>query len=153
MGYAASVAQWNTTAMRAVFEYFAELTADCTFNTSVILLENLGTQGVRSADTSATSVASEERQDAILAAPAIWWQGDDADATAKAQDFGIKIQDAINAGRPSSAGPRHVYVNYAIGTESVPDIYGYDVDRVNKLKALKQQWDPENKFGFYAPLA
>lgn len=46
----------------------------------------------------------------------------------------------------------HSYVNYAHGDESLQEMYGFESWRLEKLRALKTLWDPEGKFGFYAPI-
>jgi FAD/FMN-containing dehydrogenase len=44
----------------------------------------------------------------------------------------------------------HVYVNEALGDEGPASWYGEE--NLPRLVALKQQWDPENKFGAGAPI-
>ena len=44
------------------------------------------------------------------------------------------------------------YVNYATGDETLEMLYGYETRRLDKLKALKKEHDPENRFRFYAPI-
>lgn len=55
---------------------------------------------------------------------------------------GSKVQDG--------SASYHSYVNYAYGGESLEDIYGKE--NLERLKKLKKEYDPENKFGFYAPI-
>jgi hypothetical protein len=38
-----------------------------------------------------------------------------------------------------------VYMNFAVGDESVEEMYGGE-ERVAKLKEIKEKWDPERKF-------
>ena len=45
-----------------------------------------------------------------------------------------------------------LYPNFAFGNETLKELYG-EGERVEKLKALKNQWDPENVFCHYLPLA
>lgn len=45
-----------------------------------------------------------------------------------------------------------VYIGYATGTETVEQIYGRDKCKLNKLKAIKNKYDPHGRFGFYAPV-
>lgn len=49
--------------------------------------------------------------------------------------------------------PKRSYVNYAQGNETVQEIYGYEQWRINKLKGLKQKYDPRGQFNFFAPIA
>ena len=45
-----------------------------------------------------------------------------------------------------------VDVNYANGDETLEEMYGHEGWRLEKLRRLKKEWDPENRFGFYAPI-
>jgi hypothetical protein len=42
------------------------------------------------------------------------------------------------------------YVNYAHGDEG-PEAW-YDVNKLERLAALKRKWDPEERFSFYQPV-
>ncbi|CAI4218385.1 unnamed protein product [Parascedosporium putredinis] len=53
----------------------------------------------------------------------------------------------------SGEGQQNSYVNYAVGDETLAEIYGSAPWRVEKLKRLKSQYDPQGKFNFYLPLA
>lgn len=59
---------------------------------------------------------------------------------------------------------RHTYVNYAVGSETPEELYGYVTTlrsrtqltrtrheewRISKLRALKEKYDPENRFGYF----
>lgn len=44
------------------------------------------------------------------------------------------------------------YVNYAGGYESLESRYGYDSWRLERLRALKKEYDPRNKFAWYNPI-
>lgn len=43
----------------------------------------------------------------------------------------------------------HAYVNYAHGDESLEEMYGFEEWRVERLRGLKREWDPEGRFNFY----
>jgi FAD/FMN-containing dehydrogenase len=47
----------------------------------------------------------------------------------------------------------HSYVNYAHGDEKLESLYGYEPWRLEKLRALKKEYDPKGKFSFYAPIS
>lgn len=54
----------------------------------------------------------------------------------------------------SGYGRLQQYSNYGHGTninDPVEAMYGYDEWRLNKLRALKKQYDPENWFRWYQP--
>jgi hypothetical protein len=150
MGSGASLPTWNMTALRNAYNVFSNMTADSRFDTSVLLLENYGMQGVKAVDAASTSLAIEERQYPIVANPTIWWEGTDPKTTADGYAYGEKIRSSFFAG--VGKAKKHTYVNYAIGTESFEQMYGYEDWRVKKLKSLKKTLDPKNRFGYYNPI-
>ncbi|KAI1811313.1 hypothetical protein GGS20DRAFT_563641 [Poronia punctata] len=73
-----------------------------------------------------------------------------AHLTDVANQWAADIRDMWDAGQP---GVNVVtYVNYANGTESLESIYGYDSWRLERLTALKEAYDPLNKFRYYNPI-
>lgn len=44
------------------------------------------------------------------------------------------------------------YVNYAAGYESLEGRYGPESWRMEKLRGLKTEYDPDNKFAWYNPI-
>ncbi|KAL1594467.1 hypothetical protein SLS60_010227 [Paraconiothyrium brasiliense] len=151
MGSGTSLPLWNTTAARAAFDIFTNLTADPRFSQSVFLLENYGMQGVQAVDPGSTSLSLEERQYPAVANPTIWWNGSAALGQADAEAYGEQIRQALFSGLPEGA-KKHTYVNYAVGTEHFNQMYGYDTTRVQSLKALKKVYDPNDRFGYYNPV-
>ncbi|KAK0724875.1 hypothetical protein B0H67DRAFT_657667 [Lasiosphaeris hirsuta] len=149
IGYPDSFDRWDVDAMRAGFDILSELTADEKFATSVWLLESYGQEGVEAVPAAENAVAPEERSLHILAAPALWWAGDDEQDRERAELYGKRMQDAVRSG--ISVLP-HSYVNYAIGREELPEVYGRDAARLAKLRRIKEAYDPRNRFGFYAPI-
>ena len=150
-GYAISLPTYNKTAMRNAFGYFSELTADHRYNTSAWLLESYGSRGVWAQDYSASAVPTAERNLPVLTVPITWWAGDGADAREKANKYGNLMRTALAAGESETHDQPHVYLNYAIGSESLEQIYG-DEERLHKLKTLKKKYDPLNRFRFYMPI-
>jgi hypothetical protein len=45
------------------------------------------------------------------------------------------------------------YVNYATGDEPLQAKYGYEQWRLERLRTLKAQWDPEGRFSHYHPIS
>lgn len=150
MGNGASLTGYNATAGRAAFNVFKDLTADPRFNSSALLFENYGMGGVRAVNSSSAAIPLEERTYPAVANPTIWWRGNNAQTAADAYSYGERIRQAFYAG--AIGGEKHAYVNYAIGTETFGEVYGFEEWRGERLKGLKRRWDPENKFGFYNPV-
>ncbi|KAK9349620.1 hypothetical protein V1523DRAFT_422378 [Lipomyces doorenjongii] len=70
----------------------------------------------------------------------------DIDVNAWGDKFRQILQEA------SGMRQNKVYVNYATGDESMEEIYGYDEDRLKRLRAQKAAWDPEGRFSHYHPI-
>lgn len=65
-------------------------------------------------------------------------------------DWLSKQQDAFI--ESSGYGRLQQYVNYGHGSKDPPEaLYGYDGWRLEKLRALKQEFDPEGWFNGYQP--
>jgi hypothetical protein len=150
LGSGFNLPEWTMDGVRQGFNVFKAATADPRFNTSIVLIENYGIQAVKAVDVTSTSLAPEERSRPILASPVMWYSGNDTQAKQEATQYAARIRDGFHTG---SSATRHTYVNYAIGSESIQQVYGYESWRLNKLKALKKAWDPNNKFKWYNPLA
>ncbi|KAJ5689703.1 FAD-binding domain-containing protein [Penicillium macrosclerotiorum] len=67
-----------------------------------------------------------------------------------AREWAAETRELWNAGqswrRPTT------YVNYAAGDESVESMYGYEPWRLQRLRGLKDHYDPENRFSYYNPI-
>lgn len=61
-----------------------------------------------------------------------------------------ETRDLWNSGQPDRSPT--TYVNYAFGDESVESIYGYSPRRLERLRALKAQYDPRGRFNYYNPI-
>lgn len=69
----------------------------------------------------------------------------------RAMRHGEAIRKILVEGAKNQGG-WHTYVNYAHGGETLEEIYGKEPWRIEKLKSLKQEYDPRNLFKYYAPL-
>ncbi|KAJ5981177.1 hypothetical protein N7522_013598 [Penicillium canescens] len=147
-GYVNSIVRWDPPAMRESYNIFADLVAIETYNTSTFIFESYGRKGVRDFPDDLNAVAPEERNKHNMLAAFLFWSGNNETDLTVARDFGERLQVASRNGEIA-----HSYVNYAIGGEELPQVYGRDVDRIEKLQAIKAKFDPYNKFGFYASLA
>jgi hypothetical protein len=143
--------EWDLIGLRKAYDVHNEASADPRFQLTILLLENYGMQGVRAVDPSTTALAPEERELAILAGPAIFWEGEDEQTKKDANAYIEAMREALFTGVDKNNQNRHTYVNYAKGAEKAQQLYGYD-DRLHRLTMLKKQWDPKNQFGFYNPI-
>lgn len=57
------------------------------------------------------------------------------------------MRDSIVQGTESKQ--LNAYINYAFGDESLEALYGYEPWRLQRLRGLKKQYDPDNRFAFY----
>ncbi|PIG83258.1 FAD-dependent oxygenase [Aspergillus arachidicola] len=138
---------YNLEALRRAFNAFAEETvAHPDFEHSTIMLEGYSNQGVQAVDPVSTAYA--HRDDTILVSSVIIFEQETDRPAAEA--FGDRVRDILHEG--SGEPEKHVYVNYASGDEPLESMYGYEPWRQSKLSALKRKYDPENRFGFYAPI-
>ena len=150
-GAGVTLPAWDLMGLRKAFTIFAQVTADARFSTAITLLENYGMQAVRAVDPASTALAPEERENPILASPALWWTGDDKQTAKDADAYTRAIRDALYTGFDNGGEKRHCYVNYANGDEPKAELYGYDA-RLAKLTKLKNEWDPKNSFKYYNPI-
>ncbi|KKK15845.1 hypothetical protein AOCH_004102 [Aspergillus ochraceoroseus] len=146
--YPISFPKYNIEAQRAMFDAFAEGTAGSSpYNHSMILVEQYSVQGVQAIPEYST--AFPHRQDNLLLSPVLVYTPS-AGLDAGAKEFGDNLRQILLEGTDSDE--LHAYVNYASGDEGPESWYGYEPWRINRLQALKAQYDPEEKFGYYAPI-
>ncbi|KXJ85290.1 hypothetical protein Micbo1qcDRAFT_56175 [Microdochium bolleyi] len=148
LALANSVSRWDPAGMRAGFTEFTKLTRNPTFNASIWLLESYGRRGVQQIPVESAAVPAEERERHILHSPILWWDGADAADRKEVEAWAERYQKAV----ASPNEEPHFYVNYARGGEAVPLVYGTDGSRLERLRRLKREWDPDNRFGFYNPI-
>ncbi len=135
--------------MKETYDIFTNaLIAQPMFGYSFVIWESYSTQGVKAVADDATAVA--DRGDDMLVAPMVIMPPGTppgSDLLGEAEKFGQRLRKAIVGN-----GEHHAYVNYAHGDETLEQIYGHQSWRLEKLRKLKKQYDPENKFGFYSPI-
>lgn len=147
--YPIGLKSYNTAAVRKVYDEIDE-----TFRNvpelagSFFLLEGYSTQGVQAVNDQST--AFPHRSDEILVTSYVQYQPN-ATIDPLAQEFGKKLRTHLLEG---SDDPAHLraYVNYANGDESLEAVYGWEEWRLEKLRKLKTEWDPENRMRYYVPI-
>ncbi|KUJ13259.1 FAD-binding domain-containing protein [Mollisia scopiformis] len=139
----------NLTAIRQVYNEIDETFKKVPeISGSFFLLEAYSTQAVKAVGPKST--AFPHREDNILVTSYIMYAPNSA-IDHIAHEFGKRLQKYLLEG---SEDPAHLraYVNYANGNESLQEVYGWEAWRLEKLRKLKAQWDPENKMRYYVPI-
>lgn len=139
--------EWSIPNLRKVIDIFAELPGTG-LETSAMLLEAYAVNGVKLVDPAST--AYPLRHGNILAAPTFTYDASNATQDALAYSYGKKVRAAMLEGTGLQLG---AYVNYAIGDESNEAVYGYEKWRLERLRALKKEYDPRGGFGFFEGIA
>jgi FAD/FMN-containing dehydrogenase len=94
------------------------------------------------------STAYPDRGGQLLLAPLLTWEKN-ANFDAIAWEINGRIRDVLVEGTEKK---QEAYVNYARGDESLEELYGYEPWRLEKLRRLKKEYDPYERFNFYAPI-
>lgn len=115
---------------------------------SFFLLEGYPTHAVQAVDERST--AFPHRDEKILVTSYVRYAPDPRIDTL-ADEYGRTLRRIL---LEASDDPTHLraYVNYAHGDEDPRAVYGWDAWRLERLRALKAQWDPENKMKHYVPI-
>lgn len=149
--FPASTTKYNVPALRTVYDVFAAFPEKLAKH-STIITEAYSTHGVQSA--AAESTAFPDRENNLLMAAFIAYEpeaGEEGVADSEAVKLGKDMQRILADGAGEGKG-LDAYVNYAFGDEGMETWYGREEWRLEKLRALKRNWDPEGKFGWYCPI-
>jgi hypothetical protein len=141
--------EYDIPSQREVYDLFASATHDTPeLAGSLFLFEGYSTQGVRAV--ASDSTAFPFREDRLLVAPLIIYNPAGPELDNKAADLGNSLRQILYQG--SGREELHTYVNYAYGNENFENWYGYEPWRQEKLRNLKNKYDPDGKFNFYAKI-
>ena len=142
--------QYNPSAQVELYNHFAAATnASSPFANSLLMFEGYSMQGVQAVDE--TSSAYAFRGDNLLVAPLVQYTPGGPALDQEAARLGNELRQILHNG--SGRSEMHTYVNYAYGDEDPTEWYGHDQWRQDRLKALKEKYDPLGRFSFYAPAA
>lgn len=140
--------RFSYTAMKEIYDRFAAVTvANPGYGYSFVVWEAYSTQAVKAVPDEATAVA-DRADDMLVAAIMVYQQN--AELNAPTEAIGKEFRQMLVNG--NADGELHAYINYANGDESLEEVYGHQAWRLEKLRRLKKQYDPENKFGYYSPI-
>ncbi|KAJ8115368.1 hypothetical protein OPT61_g2962 [Boeremia exigua] len=140
-----SLQSYDVPSTRKAFDIFASVPSS--FRNSVILFENYATNGVESIDANSTAVSARHMK--LVITPLLTYPAN-ASLDAIAEDFNYRIREALVEG---SGSELVAYVNYARGDESLEAVYGYEPWRLEKLRRLKKEYDPFDRFNYYVPIS
>ncbi|KAI4136195.1 MAG: hypothetical protein LQ341_005794, partial [Variospora aurantia] len=147
--FAAGLKRYNVTANRMVYEVFSEMvTHDPALNGSFVQFETYSVEGMNAVDEA--SSAYPHREDNLLVSFTVLYPPSPSN-DAIALKYGPQAR-RIWAEGETPARKLSVYTNFAFGTEKLQEVYGYEPWRLERLLALKKEWDPRGRFAFYNPL-
>ncbi|KAL4960818.1 FAD-binding oxidoreductase [Aspergillus stella-maris] len=114
---------------------------------SGVLFEAWANEAVRDVSDSETAYAWRETETYVV--PRVETTPNaSTSARAQSQELGRQIRKTLFATSGYERGA--VYVNYALGDETLEQIYG--VEKLPRLAKLKRKYDPDNVFGFHHPI-
>ncbi|KAE8374731.1 FAD-binding domain-containing protein [Aspergillus bertholletiae] len=140
---------FNVTAQKKAYEAFAEgVRGSSIFNNSLVTFDGYSMEGVKSVNAESTAFAYRDQN--VLVAPLINYKPDGPELDEKAAELGSRIRQILHEG----SGSEHLgaYVNYAYGDEGPEQWYGSESWRQSRLQSLKEKYDPNGIFSFYAPI-
>ncbi|PLN80621.1 putative FAD-dependent oxygenase [Aspergillus taichungensis] len=141
---------YNVPAQKKAYDVFASaIRGSSAFNNSIFMFEGYSTEGVQAIDSKSSAFAF--RGENLLAAPLITYVPTGQELEDKAATLGNRLRDILH--QASGLKEMGVYVNYAYGDETPEQWYGSERWRQDRLRLLKKKYDPENRFGFYGPIA
>ncbi|KAK4446988.1 hypothetical protein QBC34DRAFT_468775 [Podospora aff. communis PSN243] len=140
---------FNTTAQRQAYDLFASSTGpDTPFGNSLLMFEGYSLQGIRAVPDDHTAFAF--RGDNLVVAPLIQYELADERRDAEAKKLGEELRELLRQG--SQRSELHAYVNYAYGDEDRKALYGYEDWRQERLRGLKEKYDPHGRFSFFGSI-
>ncbi|TGJ85437.1 hypothetical protein E0Z10_g3301 [Xylaria hypoxylon] len=141
--------EYDVAAQREAYDTFAaNVGENSPFSASIFMFEAYPQQGVRAIDSELTAFAF--RNENLLTAPLLTYKPAGKELDDQAARIGNQLRDIIY--RSSGHKELHAYVNYAYGDEKPENWYGYEQWRRVRLRGLKQKYDPEGLFNFFAPI-
>jgi hypothetical protein len=133
--------RYHHSGIRKAYDILASLPP--ALNQTFFAFEGYSSKGVRDIPSDSTSFP-DRHNDLLISSFVNFIPSPGLDEEARV--YGEQMRAAIVEGNGT---PLSAYVNYAYGTESQEEIYGYEPWRQEKLQRLKKEYDPENRFGFY----
>ncbi|OQE25457.1 hypothetical protein PENSTE_c006G05090 [Penicillium steckii] len=141
--------QYNVPAQKKAWDIYAPaIRGSSAFNNSIFMFEGYSAGGVHAIPADSTAFAF--RSENLLAAPMINYSPTGEALEKKAADLGNQLRNILH--EATGHDDFRAYINYAYGTETSEQIYGSEQWRQQRLRDLKNKYDPEGKLSFYAPI-
>ncbi|KAI1660859.1 FAD-binding domain-containing protein [Daldinia decipiens] len=142
---------YNITAQRQIYDLFnrnAALYPELA-ETSRLYYEGYAVKGMQAVASASTAYPHRDENHLAFFATAVPKGSDLSDP---AKTWAKDSWDLWNAGQPTRKPA--TYVNYATGNqyELLESIYGYESWRLERLRGLKNKYDPNNRFRFFVPI-
>ncbi|KAL4767675.1 hypothetical protein BDW60DRAFT_211750 [Aspergillus nidulans var. acristatus] len=143
---------YNVTAERRIFESFRRRIGSnrALARGGVIEHDGYSTAGVEAYDPDDSAYPFRSDRHLMLINIGIAPDNTDSELEREAWEWAGEVRDLWNEGQPGRKA--HAYVNYANGFEPVEEKYGHEAWRLERLRALKERYDPDNRIRFYNPI-
>ncbi|KAH6638611.1 hypothetical protein BKA67DRAFT_528734 [Truncatella angustata] len=143
---------WNITTERKIYNLFNERIAEYPELSPAARLyyEGYATAGVQAIDSAVSAYPHRDEYHLSFMLSAIPEGADNL--VEPAAKWAKDVWDLWVEGQPTRKPA--TYLNYAVGVEyqTLESIYGYEPWRLERLRALKAKYDPNNSFRFYNPI-
>ncbi|KAK6210534.1 hypothetical protein LQW54_006142 [Pestalotiopsis sp. IQ-011] len=154
VGASTLTGQYNITAQRRIYDLFNRKVAEYPELAAVSSMYNEGyaTKGMEDIPKELSAYPHRDSKHIIYFLSAIPDE-DESDLKAVAEEWAKETWDLWLEGEDVGSRPT-TYVNYAFGHdyETQASIYGDEAWRLEKLRELKAEYDPNNRFRYYNPI-
>ncbi|KAL6231792.1 hypothetical protein BDW75DRAFT_233317 [Aspergillus navahoensis] len=143
---------YNVTSERRIYESFRRRIGNnpALARGGVIEHDGYSTAGVDEHDPDVSAYPFRSDKHLMLINIALAPNNTNSELERETWEWAGEVRDLWNEGQPGREV--HAYVNYANGFESVEEKYGHEAWRLEKLRALKERYDPDNRFRYYNPI-
>ncbi|ETS86020.1 hypothetical protein PFICI_04045 [Pestalotiopsis fici W106-1] len=142
---------YNITTERALYDHFVAKVAEYPdlAATAYLWHEGYSTEGYQIIPEDSTAYPHREENHLMVFFTEV---PEDSDLLEPALDWAKEAMDLWNGGQPDRLPS--TYVNYAQGAdyETLESVYGYESWRLERLRSLKAEYDPENRFRYFVPI-
>lgn len=148
--YGASTANFDVANNRRLFDnYVTFVQQNPLAAVTLVFNEIFGQQAVQAQPAEDTSVGNRGQMTVLTLAQAVYTNESVAAAGDKwARDWRDQLFEPEHSGYDRPA----VYLNYAHGDEAPEAFYGYEPWRLERLRSLKEKYDPRGFFNSYHPV-